>query len=274
MEKVVVLTAAHKSFDQLGLEGYLPVQVGAALAAQDLGFQRDDEGDNISEKNPQYCELTAQYWAWKNLTDAQIMGLVHYRRYFTTDLYTKNWKDAILTADQIRQLLRQYTIVLPKPVYKLPHNGTLYHDRPRQGQNRHLLLLEEILQRRCPEYMPSFEKFAYGRRVSFGNMLLCSREVFCAYSAWMFPLLEEFERLGKQEGILIPRLCGFMSEYLLCIWADHNIPADKILFLDVVNTEESRSSRGFLLRKLLVKLGIFEPVARVGFAFYYKMKGC
>ena len=109
MEKVVVLTAAHKSFDQLGLEGYLPVQVGAALAAQDLGFQRDDEGDNISEKNPQYCELTAQYWAWKNLTDAQIMGLVHYRRYFTTDLYAKNWKDAILTADQIRQLLRQYT---------------------------------------------------------------------------------------------------------------------------------------------------------------------
>lgn len=274
MEKVVVLTAAHKSFDRLGLEGYLPVQVGAALAAQDLGFQRDDEGDNISEKNPQYCELTAQYWAWKNLHDARIMGLVHYRRYFTTDLYAKNWKDAILTADQIRQLMEQYAIVLPKPVYKLAHNGTLRHDRPREGQNRHLLLLEEILQRRCPEYMPSFEKFAYGRRVSFGNMLLCSREVFCAYSAWMFPLLEEFERLGEQENILIPRLCGFMSEYLLCIWADHNIPADKILFLDVVNTEEDRSSRGFLLRKLLVKLGIFEPVARVGFALYYKLKDC
>ena len=25
---------------------------------------------------------------------------------------------------------------------------------------------------------------------------------------------------------------------------------------------------------LLVKLGIFEPVARVGFALYYKLKGC
>ena len=44
-----------------------PIQVGTALSGKKLpGMLHDDEGDNISERNKTYCELTAQYWAWKN----------------------------------------------------------------------------------------------------------------------------------------------------------------------------------------------------------------
>lgn len=43
---------------------YLPVQVGPA-EENFQGFVRDNTGDNIASKNPNYCELTVQYWAWK-----------------------------------------------------------------------------------------------------------------------------------------------------------------------------------------------------------------
>lgn len=274
MGDTAILIAAHKPFDPPALEGYLPVQVGAALADADLGFQRDDEGENISAKNRQYCELTAQYWAWKNLAGPRVMGLVHYRRYFVKELYAPDVRSQILTAAEARALLERYDIILPKPVYKLACNGILFHDRPKEGQNRPMVLLEELVRRRCPEYLPSFEKFAYGRRASFGNMVIASRETFCEYSAWMFPLLEEFERLGEEAGVLAPRMCGFISEYLLCIWADHNFPPEKICFLDVANTEEDRRAPAYRLRRALVKLGIFEPVSRALFAVYYKIKGC
>ena len=211
MGETAILIAAHKPFDPPALEGYLPVQVGAALAQKDLGFQRDDEGENISVKNPQYCELTAQYWAWKNLTGPRVMGLVHYRRYFVKDMYAPDVKSQILTAAEADALLEKYDIVLPKPVYKLAYNGTLYHSKPREGQDKPLLLLEDIVTRRCPEYLPSFEKFVYGHRASFGNMLVAKREVFCAYSAWMFPLLEEFGFAAEDfgGGALIVRRAPF-----------------------------------------------------------------
>ena len=46
---------------------FVPIQVGSAIAARRMeGMCHDDEGDNISAKNASYCELTAQYWLWKN----------------------------------------------------------------------------------------------------------------------------------------------------------------------------------------------------------------
>ena len=59
----------------------VPLQVGAALAGEHFpGFLHDDAGDSISEKNRSYCELTGQYWAWKNV-EADYYGFFHYRRY-------------------------------------------------------------------------------------------------------------------------------------------------------------------------------------------------
>ena len=72
---IKIVIAAHKPYVMPEDKIYLPVQVGSE-GKQNIGFQRDNEGDNISEKNPSFCELTGLYWAWKNL-DADYIGLAH-----------------------------------------------------------------------------------------------------------------------------------------------------------------------------------------------------
>ena len=68
-----IVVAAHKKYRMPSDPLYLPIHVGAEGKKDakgnplDFGYQKDNVGDNISIKNPRYCELTGIYWAWKNL---------------------------------------------------------------------------------------------------------------------------------------------------------------------------------------------------------------
>ena len=77
------MVAAHKQFPMPNKDGYMPVLVGATRNYKpEISYQRDDDGENISVKNPNYNELTAVYWAWKNLKNVDAIGLVHYLSLF------------------------------------------------------------------------------------------------------------------------------------------------------------------------------------------------
>ena len=72
MEKqadIRILIACHKPTYVPENPLFYPIQVGTALTDRRLEGMayRDNEGDNISGKNPDYCELTAQYWALRML---------------------------------------------------------------------------------------------------------------------------------------------------------------------------------------------------------------
>ena len=84
----------------------MPIHCGKALSSVDLGIQGDNEVngqpcDNISDKNETYCELTAMYWAWKNIKkiypDIEYIGLNHYRRYFDFDHIFIPWRQESLS---------------------------------------------------------------------------------------------------------------------------------------------------------------------------------
>ena len=72
-KKIKIIIATHKKYQMPEEDIYVPVQVGAE-GKDDLGYTLDNSGDNISNKNSSFCELTGMYWAWKNL-DADYIGL-------------------------------------------------------------------------------------------------------------------------------------------------------------------------------------------------------
>ena len=61
-----VYVITHKKFNMIPQENYKVLLVGA-YRGHVYGDCFDDAGDNISEKNANYCELTGVYWLWKNL---------------------------------------------------------------------------------------------------------------------------------------------------------------------------------------------------------------
>ena len=63
--KIIVVT--HKDYDMPAGDVYLPVCVGTGIPTLSGKFQPDNTGEHISGLNRTYCELTAIYWAWKNL---------------------------------------------------------------------------------------------------------------------------------------------------------------------------------------------------------------
>ena len=82
METAKILVCTHTDSFYLESDLYRPIHVGRALHP-DLKFDfiGDNTGNHISDKNKSYCELTAHYWAWKNL-QVDYIGFCHYRRYF------------------------------------------------------------------------------------------------------------------------------------------------------------------------------------------------
>ena len=116
MKNVKIIIATHKKYQMPKDEIYLPVQVGKE-GKEFLGYQIDNQGNNISSKNSYYCELTGLYWAWKNL-DADYIGLSHYRRHFSvTKKLPKDIDrriDKVLKYDEVEKILEKTDIILPK----------------------------------------------------------------------------------------------------------------------------------------------------------------
>ena len=112
MKNIKVIIATHKIYEMPTDEMYLPVHVGAE-GKDSIGYQKDNEGDNISIKNPYFCELTGLYWAWKNL-DAEYIGLSHYRRHFASKKVNKNdLFNSVLTKEEADKIFENTDIITP-----------------------------------------------------------------------------------------------------------------------------------------------------------------
>lgn len=218
---VKVLVAAHKNYQMPTDKLYLPVFVGKELHPDvNKTFQGDNTGDNISIKNSTYNELTAIYWGWKNLTDLDAMGLVHYRRYLSLN----HQKDlaSVLSTQQVEQLLSKYDIILPeKRRYYIETNESHYlhahHHEPFE-------VMEKVMKEDYPEYYGSFKKVMKRTWAHMFNMFIMKRQPLDEYCTWMFDVLAKVEQQTdiSTYSVYEQRVYGFLSELLLDVWLDQN----------------------------------------------------
>lgn len=237
--KTKILICTHKEVELPHNEVFFPVQTGSALTTLHWGIQRDDEGINISTKNKNYSELTAHYWFWKNYTDYEYVGLCHYRRYFQIS-YSQS---------HIEKLLRKSDIILPTPIY-LPYSNGTNLTIILTREDLYILLL--CLKKTHPEYLPEAENYLFNtnRNISF-NMFITRKEIFQAYSAWLFPILEETEKYVKLSGYTrLKRIYGYFSEVLLPIWVKHN--GLKTSHFPIINYPNQKMSLMQLIKNPLI----------------------
>ena len=192
-----IIIATHKKYWMPDDPMYLPVHVGAA-GKESIGFQRDDEGDNISEKNPNYCELTGLYWAWKNL-NADYIGLAHYRRHFSNRKLSKNKKEKVISQKELEEKLKETDILLPKPRnYWIETNYSQY------AHAHHAIDLDktrEILAEKYPDYTKAWDSSMKKTRGHRFNMFVMKKDKFEAYCTWLFDILFELEKKTRYQQI-------------------------------------------------------------------------
>lgn len=205
-----------------------PIQVGRANADRTIADIVDNIGDNISDRNGNYSELTGLYWLWKNKLissaelengenkgdgsdreecERQYYGFGQYRRMleFTND-------------DLLRLIDNDVDVVLPYPMPYEP-NIHAHHERyiKKDDWNALLTALAELQ----PEYSGVFPKILSQPYLYNYNVILAKKSVLRNYCEWLFPILQRTEELtdGKNRS---ERYIGYMAETLETLYFMRN----------------------------------------------------
>lgn len=229
---VKIIIATHKKYEMPKDDMYLPLHVGAEGKVDennrplDLGYQKDNTGENISELNASYCELTGLYWAWKNL-DEDFIGLSHYRRHFCIKKSKRDFEN-VLSYKEIEPYLDSIRVFVPQK--RKYYIESLYSHYAHTHYAEHLDVVREIIQKDYPSYLKSFDKIVKQTSGYMFNMMIMQRDLLDDYCTWLFDILfkaEEKINVGN-ENAFQGRFYGRISEIIFNVWLDEQIQSGKL----------------------------------------------
>lgn len=233
MSNVKIYVVSHKKFSYPRIKDYQVIQVGVGEALPDA--ERDNIGEQISERNKTFCELTALYWIWKNDVHSNYIGLCHYRRYFTKNIFSTDERYFLKSAD-LEEIFENYDIIVPRKLYFSTTIWNNYFERG-CGREEDLKKLEDLIREKNPEDFELFQQVLQEKSGFYYNMFVMSRKSLDEYCEWLFPVLFELEKrvdlsnYTEQEK----RIFGYLSEILLNVWIRKK--GMKYKEISVVNTE-------------------------------------
>lgn len=224
-------------FNMYTFKMYLPLHVGSA-GKESIGYQRDDDGENISSLNPYFCELTGLYWAWKNLSEDYI-GLVHYRRHFAMDGKTMEY-------EQIKPYLGKIKIFTPKKRWYVIETLKSHYEHTHYSE--HLEITRDVLKDKYPEYEDAYDKAINRTWGYMFNMMIMERNLLDEYCAWLFDILGSiFKKVDTSSyEAFEKRYIGRVSEILFNVWLEKKISSGEI-------QENEMCELGFDVEENLIK---------------------
>lgn len=260
MKSVSVFVVSHKKYKMPEDKMYIPLQVGAECKEKINGYIQDNsKADNISSKNPYFCELTGLYYIWKHVSNDYV-GLVHYRRYFTTKKIIPKKEEEkfkiVLSKNETEKILEENDVILPKK--------RKYYIENLYDHYQHTMYVEpldetaKIIQEKYPEYMNEFNKLHTRTSAHMFNMFIMKKEILDEYCKWLFDILFELEnRMKEQEkeyDKFHSRFYGRISELLLDVWINkNNIKYSEVKVIDMQKINWWKKGISFLKAKFLDK---------------------
>nr|WP_281375006.1 DUF4422 domain-containing protein [Gluconacetobacter johannae] len=242
--KTEIYIAAHREADMPSGACFVPIQVGKSLSNEDMYPIGDDTGDNISEKNHTFCELTALYWVWKNTSGQDYVGLFHYRRHLNFSLVEwpeDQWGVVVypamddeyvdannLTDAGVSFFVADNDIVLPKRWDVRQAGSRTMREHYKNGGHHNIKDYDratEIIKKKYPAYAPFVRKVNESSGGFFTNMFVMKRDIFDQYCSWLFDVLFELERQIDLSAYSIQenRVFGYISEWLFNIFVEKYI---------------------------------------------------
>lgn len=235
---------------------YYPMRCGAIFDKNPIpNIPGDDTGENISAKRESYCELTVQYWAWKNL-QADYYGLCHYRRYlsFSDRHYHTNdhglvprpllneremSRFGLREPEHMAEEIAQYDAIIPQAAevkkMPLPHGESrtvrdlweqydgIFFDKSVIDQ-----MLEHIYSL-TPQYAQSAEEYL-SRSMNRGyNCYIMHRSLFEQLCSFQFSIMDALEDKIKRhyDRSDYKRTIAYIGEILFGIFTYHIIKAGR-----------------------------------------------
>lgn len=193
---------------------YVPVRCGAVFdKRENVSILGDNTGENISEKRMSFCELTVQYWAWKNI-DADYYGLCHYRRYLSFSpikyeiSHNENNNGCVnheyfgdkfirkfdLNENSMRAIIEKYDVIACEPIVVEKSNYQCMVDSPDYHNIKDMDIAIKLIKEKYPEMGTVVDEYMNSNSVRLYNCFIMKKNIFMEYSSWLFDILFSLEK--------------------------------------------------------------------------------
>ena len=244
-----------------------PIQTGRVLTKERIeNTIGDDSGDNISELNNKYNELSAQYWVWKHYDEIgspDYIGFMHNRRHFIFDpelkhlpyvwlpksrfYFLKEVYDGYInhfSEDKIYPYLEDnpscisFRHVNIKPVTN-QNNMKEHFYKGLPGQKKEVFeVLENVIKEHYPQYYKTFENFKKGTIMYCCNSFIMPKNLFFEYSEFLFDILNRIDK--KIDSTKFDekeiRFLGFCGEYILSVFLMEKLKSPQFKLKELAGT--------------------------------------